>query len=87
MSAIAIDDYVGKDAIDAYHCIATISAAYESAANGCQEIALCDVVGVRARTGTATTLRAQRHSGTESPDVVAERIFRAPAATPARKVV
>ena len=85
MGAIATDDYVGKDAIDAYHCIATISAAYASAANGCQEIALCDVVGVRARTGT--TLLAQRHSGTESPAVVAESVFRAAAASPARNVV
>ncbi len=44
MGAIAADDYAGKDALDAYHCIATIAATYASAAAGCREIALRDVL-------------------------------------------
>ncbi len=43
-SAIEMRDYVGKDAIDAYHCIATIAAVYASAAAGCREVALRDVM-------------------------------------------
>jgi predicted dehydrogenase len=42
--AIATRDHVGKDAIDAYHCIATIAAVYASAAAGCREMALRDVM-------------------------------------------
>ena len=44
--ARAIDerDYVGKDAIDAYHCIATIAAVYASAAAGCREMSISDLV-------------------------------------------
>ena len=48
MTAIAADDYVGKDARDAYHCIATIAAVYASAASGCREIALRDVLALPA---------------------------------------
>lgn len=44
--ARAIDerDYVGKDAIDAYHCIATIAAVYASAAAGGRELSVSDLV-------------------------------------------
>lgn len=44
VSSIESRDYVSKDAIDAYHCIATIAAVYASAAAGCREIPISEVL-------------------------------------------
>jgi predicted dehydrogenase len=36
--AIKSGEYVGRDAMDAHQCVATIGAVYESAASGCREV-------------------------------------------------
>lgn len=38
--AIASEDFVGRDAMDAYHCVQAINGAYESAARGCLDVSL-----------------------------------------------
>ncbi len=40
LSAIEHGDYVGMDALDAYHCIDVIDTAYASASDGCREMRL-----------------------------------------------
>lgn len=41
--AIATDDFVSRDAMDAYQCVQAIAAAYQSASDGCRDVSLHDV--------------------------------------------
>jgi predicted dehydrogenase len=45
-SAIARDDFVGRDLEEAYRCIEIITAAYRSAADGCREVPLGGLDGI-----------------------------------------
>jgi predicted dehydrogenase len=49
LTAIATGDHVSKSARDAHRCMATITAAYRSAMDGCREVCLAEVLDVRER--------------------------------------